>query len=289
MADKKPGKAKHLSRRRLLKRAVGGALAAGAVYSVGTSQVLDVTRLKVEIARLPAALDGLRVAFASDFHLGPHFPVEKVRASVDTIASLGADMILLGGDYVTRSREYMVPSLSEISRLGARYGVYAVPGNHDYWAGISDFHKAVSGTSITDLTNRGLPVSRAGEILWIAGLDDLWGGDPDAEAALAGKPKGAACIVLCHNPYSVDDLPPGSADLVLAGHTHGWQVYVPLLTRAFIPRTMSRYRCGLYDTPAGPLYVTRGVGMISPPLRLWCRPEVVLIELQSPAGKSLRL
>ena len=269
--------AKPLSRRRILKRAVAGAFGVTVAGSLGESCLLEVTRHRLSIASLPPALSPLKVAFAADFHLGAWFPAEKVREAVDAINSLGADLVLLGGDYVTESPEYYPPVFAELSRLSAPMGVYAVPGNHDNWAGTGRFLDEVSHTGIVPLVNEGASLGRGA--LWIAGLDDMWGGGANWRPAAAGAPPGAAVIALCHNPYSCEELPPGAADVILAGHTHGWQVYVPLVSRAFIPSNMSKYRCGFYPTPAGLMYVTRGVGLSLSRFRWRCRPEVALFEL----------
>jgi len=276
------------SRRRILKRACLGVAAAGAAYTAGTSQLLDVTRVPFTVNRLGEGLNGLKVAFAADFHMGPHFPLAKVKAAVKKLSSLQPDIILLGGDYVTRSSARLEEVFAVLKRLHAPLGVYAVPGNHDYWSGMSDFATVLEGSSIANITNRAVRIERGGSSLWIAGLDDLWGGSPDPDAALADVPADAPRIVMCHNPYTVHDLPAASADFVLAGHTHGWQVYVPLVTRFLVPGNMSKFRAGFYRTAAGVMYVTRGVGMIAPPIRLWCRPEIVLFELGTGGGTRAR-
>jgi hypothetical protein len=271
---------KQPSRRQFVVRSVQGAVAAGFVFSAADSQALSITRTTVPITGLPKGLSGLKIAFASDFHHSATVPIDAIGAAVDTLNSLSPDVIRLGGDYVTRTPEFYPAVFAELARLRAPSGVYAVPGNHEYWAGMPQFRRAISSSPIQDLTNRGFAVERGGGWLWIAGLDDNWGGAPDPAGALAGAPDGAPRVVFMHNPTLADDLPAGYADLILAGHTHGWQIYVPGVTRFFVPHeSMRRYRAGFYQTPAGLMYVTRGVGLIGPPVRFWCRPEVVLFTL----------
>jgi len=268
------------SRRCVLRRAMAGAFGVTVAGSLGKSRLLDVTRHSLAIQSLPAALSPLKVAFAADFHLGAWFPVEKVRESVDAINRLGADLILLGGDYVTESPDFYPAVFAELSRLSAPMGVYAVPGNHDNWGGTRRFLEEISRTDIVPLVNEGVALSG----LWITGLDDMWGGGVDWHKAAARKPPGAAVIAVGHNPYTADELPSGAADLILAGHTHGWQVYIPLVSRTLIPANMSKYRCGFYRTAAGLMYVTRGVGLSLSRIRWWCPPEVTLFELNTPEG-----
>jgi len=237
---------------------------------------------------LPEGLGGIRVAFAADFHFSYIHPARRVRAAVNRIMDLDPDLILLGGDYLTRARHNFDTAVCELARLEAPYGVYAVPGNHDYESGVHDLGAAVAHTHIRDLTNRGFPLrprradahgNGGSECLWIGGLDDLWHGAPDPDAAIEGAPDGAPRLLFCHNPHTVDLMPAGAADLILAGHTHGWQVYIPGLSRAFIPREKARYRHGFYHTHAGRMYVTSGVGHSHLPVRYGCSGEVVLLEL----------
>ena len=96
---------------------------------------------------------------------------------------------------------------------------------------------------------------------------------------MQGAPEGAPRLLICHNPHTVDLLPADSAELILAGHTHGWQVYIPGISRAFITREKARYRHGFYCTHAGWMYVTSGVGHSHVPVRYGCSSEVVLFEL----------
>jgi hypothetical protein len=275
-----------VSRRDFLVRSAQGAFAAAFVFSAANSQSLAVTRLTVRVKGLPAELSGYRIAFASDFHHGVSVPIDTVRAAVRTINALKPDVVLLGGDYVSILPQFYGPVMSELARLAAPDGVCAVPGNHEYWAGMPKYRSALAAIrSIRDLTNAGFEVTRGRANLWIAGLDDNWGGAPDANAAVSGAPEGVARIVFMHNPTLADELPQRYADLILAGHTHGWQIYIPGVTRFLIPHeSMRRYRAGFYHTRAGLMYVTRGVGLIGLPVRLWCSPEVVLVTLMPAAA-----
>jgi hypothetical protein len=259
-------------------RSAQGAAAAALVLSVAETQPLAVTRLRVALPGLPSALAGLKVAFASDFHYGRLGTQAATRAAVDRINSLHPDVTLLGGDYISGDARFFKVGIGELSRLSARLGVYAVPGNHDHYASLRVYQESLKGTPIADITNSGVAIG-ADKGLWIAGLDDAWTGAPDAGLATAFAPPGAPRIVLTHNPTLADDLPLNYGDLILAGHTHGWQVYIPLLSAMIVPAPLRKYRAGFYQTRAGRMYVTRGIGTIGRPVRLWCSPEIALFEL----------
>ncbi len=265
-----------------------GFLTIGSRRINGQRVPIDVRRHSVRLPGLPPELAGMTIAFAADFHFSYIHPAGRIRAAVDRMMELKADIILLGGDYLTRARHSFDAVISELSLLDAPRGVYAVPGNHDYESGVNDLGEAIAHTHIVDLTNRGMRFDAGcGEAaapsdsrcLWLGGLDDLWYGRPDHKAAVKGAPAGSVRLLLCHNPDTVDLLPPGAADLILAGHTHGWQVYIPGLSRAFIPKQKARYRHGFYHTHAGRMYVTSGIGHSHVPVRYRCSSEIVLLEL----------
>lgn len=269
------------SRREFIVRTAQGACAGALVYSAADSQMLSVTRLRIPMERLPSEFAGFKIGFASDFHLGPAVPAATLRRAVELLNGAKPDVVLLGGDYVDEDSELVKRCMEILSGLRAREGVYSVQGNHDYWVGSGSYSAALAeSTSIKDLSKRGFAVRRSSGVLWIAGIDDNWGGNPDFSASIAGAPEGAPRVVFTHNPTLADELPEGYADLILAGHTHGWQIYVPWITRLFMPlESMRKYRAGFYKTKAGLMYVSRGAGVIYPFIRLWCSPEVVLITL----------
>jgi len=271
------------SRRVFLKRTVQGAIVAGFVFSAAGSEHVTLSRLTVRVKGLPASLAGLKLAFASDFHHNSDRSLPLTREAIDVLNSVRADVILLGGDYVTMGAHRFSAIMAELGRLSAPQGVYSVPGNHDNVVSANVYRRELSKAGIRDITNKGFAIEKGGGSVWIAGLDDEWTGYPKPDLAIEGAPANAPRIVVTHNPTLADELPSGYADLILAGHTHGWQVYVPLVTSLVVPQQMRKYRAGFYRTPAGLMYVTRGIGTIGESVRFWCSPEVVLVTLQ-PGG-----
>ena len=124
--------------------------------------------------------------------------------------------------------------------------------------------------------------------LWVAGVDDLTGGEPDLAAALAGVPDAAALLLLAHNPDAWLDPLAGRADLILAGHTHGGQVCLPLIGALYVQGThLSRRRpAGWFARGDTRLFVTRGVGE-SFPWRLGALPQAALIRVVNAPGAGV--
>jgi predicted MPP superfamily phosphohydrolase len=209
-----------------------------------------------------------------------------VRHIVELTNALKPDIVALAGDYVHWHDSYVAPGIESLGRLDSTMGRFAVRGNHDNrsYHGDDDFRslsrEALAAARIPDLNNRGVWLERQGARLRICGVGDLWTDHQDLEAALGDATESDATILLSHNPDFVEAIRDPRAGLVLSGHTHGGQVVVPGLGAPVVPsRFGQKYLYGLVQGPCCWVFVTRGVGTITPPVRFLCRPEVVLITL----------
>lgn len=276
-----------LSRRTFCKLLLGGGLTTGLVappaslaYAfLGEPWWLEVTHTDIPVAGLPPALHGLTIAHLSDFHHSAVVPREHVRRAVDLANSLGADLLLLTGDYVTGDPVYIAPVATELSRLRAPRGAYAVLGNHDHWVDAPAITAALGDIGIRVLRNASAPIAGG---LWLVGVDDIWVDAADLPAALAGVPANAPRILLVHNADFMEraEVQEHRFDLVLAGHTHGGQVRLPGRGALIVPsRYGQKYAGGLVSLPHALVYVSRGIGLVSPPVRFLCRPEIAFIRL----------
>lgn len=239
---------------------------------------LSLEHVRVPLKTLPARLSGLRIAFLSDLHHGPHVDLSHIRRAIRIAQETNPHLVLLGGDFVSQSATYAAPCAQELASLQAPLGIYACLGNHDYWTDPDAVAGALLRAGVRVLRNEGLEVA---EGLWVAGLDDVWEGEPSLHAALKGMPAGAAAVLMVHEPDYADEVAPdGRVMLMVSGHTHGGQVRLPLLGPPILPYLGQRYPAGLYTVGNMHLYVSRGVGLISPAIRFNCRPEVTLLTLE---------
>jgi len=280
---------KTVTRRRFLKRALlgglGGCVALG-VYPFIEARFYKVTRVDIDVPMLPKEFGGTTIALLADIHHGPYFGVDFVRSIVRDTNALEPDIVALCGDYVHRESRYIEPCIDELAALRAKLGVYAVLGNHDHWEGAPRTRAALTGAGIRELTNTGVWLEKSGARLRLCGVDDLWEGPQDLDAALGDCPGDGAAILLSHNPDYVEAIRDRRARLVLSGHTHGGQVDVPFFGPPLVPSKYGKkYVGGLVETPDTQVYVSRGLGGITPPVRFNCRPEIVLITVQ-PAGEA---
>jgi predicted MPP superfamily phosphohydrolase len=243
---------------------------------------LEVTRHEIFIDDLPPAFDGYRIAFLTDTHVASFVRREFYREIQTQVAAFDPDLILLGGDFVSFNRHIKLMAATLMSDLRARDGVYAILGNHDYWAGAQDVIDAMTARGIRFIINQNVTLTRDGATLALVGIDELYRGEPVVEAAFAGV--SGPTIGVSHHPDIVDILDRRRLDLLVCGHTHGGQIRFPFFGAIVVPsRHEWRYAAGFHRVGRVLMYVSRGIGAI-PPLRILCRPELATFVLR----RSLR-
>ena len=161
---------------------------------------------------------------------------------------------------------------------------FAVMGNHDSILGAPTIRPILAAVGIPLLVNQHVAVERAGQRLWLCGIHDPVIHIPDLESAIPEKPDGPV-LLMSHGPDYADDVwadPRGAlVDLMLAGHSHGGQVRLPIVGLA----ASREWRQKLYLRPFRlgkmQLYVNRGIGTVDLLFRLNCPPEITLFTLKS--------
>ncbi len=272
-----------MNRRRFFKRAAWSGVGlgmAGAVYPFVEAKWCRVTRRTITVPRLPATFLGTTVAILADVHHGPFVPLAYVRHVVAMTNALEPDLVLMVGDYVHRSERYIAPGIAALGQLRAPLGRYAVRGNHDNWESEPLSRDALAEEKIPDLNNTGVWLVHGRDRLRVCGVGDLWTDRQDLSAALGDTNHDETALVMSHNPDFVESIRDPRVGLVLSGHTHGGQVVVPGYGAPIVPSAYGqKYLHGLVQGPSAQVFVSRGVGTVTPPARFLCRPEVVLITL----------
>ena len=274
-----------MPRRKWLKRAAIGAAGLGGlgVYPLLEAKWCRLRRATARLPNLPAAFQGMTVAFLSDVHHGPFVPRSYVRSIVAMTNDLKPDLVLLGGDYSHDGARYVAPVHEDLSKLRGRIGRFAVLGNHDHWDGLGASVAGLEAAGIPLLRNRGVWLEKGSARLRLGGVGDLWTDRVDVAEALGDATDRDATLLLSHNPDVAETLVDPRVGLMLSGHTHGGQVVVPLYGAPMVPsRYGQKYLQGPVRGPACDVFVSRGVGTVTLPIRLFCRPEVVLLTLERP-------
>jgi len=239
--------------------------------------------IRIPLAKLPPELDGFTLVQLSDLHID----LSKSSSWLDNLVArtnrLNPDLIVITGDLIDTDICRLDGICAILRKLKARYGVYAVTGNHEFYAGIPLFLKTAAAAHLTVLRNAGVSIAGAIEL---AGIDDAHEAErfehisPQESLAAAfsridfRKP----LILLSHQP-DVFDLARGmGADLQLSGHTHAGQI--PPMD--LLVRILFEYPFGRYQRGAAFLYTTCGTGFWGPPMRLFSKSEIVKVVLKAP-------
>lgn len=287
--------AKNGGRRIFIRRsaAIAGLGAAGGIGAFASfiePQSLALRRYSVAIKDLPPAFDGLRIVQVSDTHFGPYIALGYLQEAVRRANALAPDLIVLTGDYVHRTPLSIRPGIGLLAGLKARLGIAAVLGNHDHWEGAKACREMFAGIGVPLIDNsrlfvgpRGLQaeIPALGEGFCLAGLGDLWTDEIRPAQSFAGVPGAMPRILLSHNPDAAEEVADDHRiDLMFCGHTHGGQVSLPVIGAPCVPSAFGqKYAGGLCQGPAGPVVVSRGIGMAVLPVRLGVPPELVEVLL----------
>jgi predicted MPP superfamily phosphohydrolase len=241
-----------------------------------------VVRRTLRIPGLPPAFENYRIVHLSDVHCGPWTPPARVRSWVSRINALAPDLVAVTGDLITTGSEYVHAVAEALGGLRAPDGVFACMGNHDYFTDGEAFAGSLGRAGLTVLRNRGQAVERAGDRLYVAGVDDTWTQRADMPAALRHRPEDSTTLLLAHDPLLFPEAASHGVELTLSGHTHGGQIAVPGLARNLnLARLMSPFTVGLYQTGRSILHITRGAGTTGPPIRIGAPSEIAVLTLRA--------
>ncbi|MFC7535667.1 metallophosphoesterase [Actinoplanes sp. GCM10030250] len=267
-----------------------GVLVISAVLLVwGYAEAMRVSRVRnveVTLPRLGPGLDGLRVVLITDTHYGPIDRSRWSRGVVDVINSLDPDIVAHTGDIADGQVAQRLSQSAPLGDVRAKYARVYVTGNHEYFSGALGWVEHMTSLGWDALHNRHLLVSRNGDSLIVAGVDDrtaagsgLPGHHADHAAALAGADPSLPVLLLAHQPQQITGAVDHGIDLQLSGHTHGGQMWpFHYLVRIDQPvlQGLSRH------SDRTQLYTSRGTGFWGPPFRIFAPSEITLLTLRTP-------
>jgi predicted MPP superfamily phosphohydrolase len=269
---------------------------AGATFSLFIFYVRFIEPFWIVITkyRVPFPVAGLRIAVIGDFHVGPHKQASFVTRAVRRTNALRPDLVLLVGDFLF-DEHADIEHLEPLKDLRARLGVFAVTGNHDSGSDhvpkgahrvgrrdrTGDLDALLSSFGIRFLRNASESVGHGDASFIVAGIDDLWMESCDLRRALRDLKKTDACILLSHQPDVILDPASHRADLIVSGHTHGGQMRLPWWgSLSHMPQRLNKnFDRGIFSVGGRTtLAITHGIGETFVPLRLFARPEILLLE-----------
>ncbi|WP_417207427.1 metallophosphoesterase [Akkermansia sp.] len=257
---------------------------AAVLATVGMAGGTGVPRVKEEtisVNHLPDGADGLTVAVLADLHVDGITRADRIRKIVERTNALNPDIVIIAGDFVDGTVPVHGDDLRPLADLKTRYGVFGVPGNHEYYSGYEEWMEFLPTLGIRMLHNE--HVLTGGDAVVLAGVTDPVAGImgkevPDIRKALAGAPEKGVRILASHQPRLAPEAAAHGVDLQVSGHTHGGMI-------AGIDRLVARFNegfvSGLYTVGGMKLYVSNGAGIWNGfPIRIGVPSEIVLIRLR---------
>ncbi|MFM2429880.1 MAG: hypothetical protein RLZZ511_1093 [Cyanobacteriota bacterium] len=265
-----------------------GLLTLASLFYVGVVEPrwIEVRQIAITLPQLDSAFEGYRIVQLTDIHADRWMDADRLGHIVQLTNRQNPDLVVMTGDYVTRSATEFTPTLQALAQLSAPDGTLAVMGNHDMYEHSAMIADQLTQAKVQVLENQTVNLSRQAAPLTIAGLGDALTFHDDLPAVLSQLPAQGPAILLAHEPDVADQTAASDRfGLQLSGHSHGGQIKLPMIgVRRITPKLAKKYPNGLYQVGNLMQYTSRGVGLAGRVrIRLNCRPEITVFTLHTPA------
>jgi len=286
-------------------RGAGSALVLGTAlgtYAIGIEPNfrLQIPQWGVAHPSWPQTMPPLRVAVLTDIHaVEPWMSAARIGRIVETANGLGADLIVLLGDYVEAMSDKFITGdvpirawAEALGRLRAPLGVFSVLGNHDWYQDQKGVRAGLQQVGIPVLENNAIKIDKGGRRFWLAGLGDQLAMRRRGRRGVDDLPgtmrqvmaDSDPVVLLAHEPDIFVDVP-GRVAVTLAGHTHGGQVCLPLIGRPVVPSSFGqRFAYGHIEEGGRHMIVCAGLGLTGVPVRFGVPPEIALVTVGAPGS-----
>ncbi len=278
---------------------LGGGLFGSLVYGFTNKYRYQLRRIQLAFEKLPASFKGLKIVHISDIHSGSFTDKHAVQKGVDMILLEEPDLILFTGDLVNDRSTEMDNFMDVFSRVKAPMGVYSILGNHDYgdytqwnsreekYANLERLKKVHADLGWRLMLDESTQLEKNGERISLIGVQNISGKSftsyGNLQKAYEGVDASHFKILMSHDPSHWDAEVRKSytdIDLMLSGHTHGFQFGVEIPGFRWSPvQYMYKQWAGHYVAGGQQLYINRGFGFIGYPGRVGILPEITVIEL----------
>lgn len=241
----------------------------------------------IQLDCLKSDISGKKLVQISDLHFTKDTDASKVNNIYKKISDQNPLVVFITGDFIS-DKTGIDRSIELVKKIAEKYPTYIVLGNWDYWAldyAVNSFRQQLEKAGGKVLINSSENIKIGDETIGIAGVKDPYTSGEvgsDIEKSLAKLDNKNCVLLLAHSPNVIKEASEKRIDLVMAGHTHGGQIYIPYLTEKFIPARKygEGYIKGLYKVNDTQMYVNRGIGMSAIPLRFMSPPEITVFSLK---------
>ena len=293
---------------KLSSRSVLGLLAAAAALAAAIAayayfvepQRLVIDRQELPVRGLDARLEGLKIVAIADIHAGSNgADAQKLRRVVEETNQQEADIVVLLGDYISEDRNspsgFAVPVpliVEELAGMRAKYGVFAVMGNHDAGAATEQLTRGFQSVGYQVLNGKLAVLNINGAKLRLLGTKDhqqitIWKNFSDENKALLASTEGQGDVIILQHSPDILPIITGNLEiskdlrLMIAGHTHGGQVWFPVIGAPIVPSSYGqKYAAGHIKDALIDIFVTTGVGTNILPFRFMVPPEIAVLTLR---------
>ena len=246
------------------------------VYGFFDAQKIRVKRLEIHTDKTLSNNGKIRIVQISDVHIGLIIRDKRLKVILDRVKEEKPDILVSTGDLLDGELSYVMPEARQLAEIKPIFGKYAIPGNHEYYAGIEEAMEFTKKAGFDILRDEKRQVAGIN----IIGRDDITGrklglvqNSPHLSELLPATPSSAFILLLKHQPDIRED---ANFNLQLSGHTHNGQIFpFKLVTRLFFPKNYGYFRLGENKS----IYVTSGAGTWGPPVRFFAPPEITVIDL----------
>lgn len=238
---------------------------------------LEVHEKTYHLPDIPEAWDGLSIVHFSDVHFRGPVTRAYFEVVMHEVNQLGGDLVAFTGDLLDqKSCLNWIPET--FGRVRAPLGCFFVLGNHDWYADIDGpIRESLREQGWTDVSGTTISLARDGSTCIISGNERPWMG---TAPVLPEKSTNELRLLLSHGPDQFFWAQDHAVDLMLAGHTHGGQIRLPIIGPVYAPSVYScRYASGVFMAQGTLMSVTRGVSGREP-IRYNCRPEITKLILR---------
>lgn len=263
-----------------------GAFVLGYAYFIEPNRLV-INQVTINVPNWSPNLNNFKIVAVSDIHAGSNNVTEsRLREMVESVNAQNPDLIVLLGDYISEQRGSKKSLRMPVERIAenlrgfkAKYGVYAVIGNHDHWHDQPKITREFEGIGIKVLDNEIKRIQAGNQIVHLWGIEDYWKNRKVPVDVLEKLENTQNLIAVTHNPDSILKTP-NVISLMLAGHSHGGQVNLPILGVVHHV-TDPRFVEGKIVVDGKHLFVTTGIGCSGPQIRFRVPPEVAVITLSA--------